>query len=102
MMGLVTLRVIMRSCSRGREFVLGYAQCILWIEPCEKIDSSRNDACPSGLMACAETRTVVTMEILVEENVVLPVRIFLKLLRSAVHRALPACIAQKDARESSG
>ena len=66
------------------------------VQSCEKIDNSCNDACPSGLMASAKTSTIVTMKILIEEDVVLPVRI-LKLLRSAIDRTLTACIAQEDA-----
>jgi hypothetical protein len=48
-------------------------------------------------MASAKASSIVTMEILVEENVVLPVGIFLELLCSTINGALTACIAQEDA-----
>ena len=46
-----------------------------------------DDAGPTGLMARAQTRTVVAMEVLVEENQITPMRVFLELLRRAVNGA---------------
>ena len=46
----------------------------------EELDQHRNDGCPPGLVARAETGTVVAVEVLVEKDVVAPVRVLLKLL----------------------
>ena len=49
--------------SRSRDLSAGHSRCefvfrdpqrVLWVQPAEKIDRSRNNACPSGLMARAE------------------------------------------------
>ena len=50
--------------------------------------SRRNQAGPPGLVARAEARPVVPVEVLVEEDQVAPVRVVLELRRAAVHRAL--------------
>src|SRR5215472_11098337 len=89
-----------RNLSAGhpcREFVFGNPQSVFCVQSCKKIDSSCNNTGPSGLMARAKTSTIVTVKILVEEDVVLPVRIFLKLLRPAIDRTLTVGITQKDA-----
>jgi hypothetical protein len=55
--------------------------------------SAGNDPSPSGLVARREACAVVAMEIFVEENVVVPVRILLELPGSPVDRP-PAIRAQ--------
>src|SRR5580704_12426253 len=47
--------------------------------PCEQIERPRDGSCPSRLVARPKASSVVTVEILVEQNVILPVRVFLKL-----------------------
>src|SRR4030095_2200973 len=61
----------------------------------------RDEPGPPGLMACTEARTVVALEVLVEQEVVAPVRIGLEHPRVAIHR--PACVivAKKDAAEAA-
>ena len=44
---------------------------------------------PAGLMARADTRAVVAMEVFVEQQVIAPERIVLELRRDAEHRAAP-------------
>ena len=56
---------------------------------------------PSGLVAGAEAGAVVAVEVLVERNVVAPVRVLLELLRAAEHRPPAALVAQEDALQTS-
>src|SRR5882672_9898383 len=50
-------------------------------------------------MAGPKSGAVVRVEILVEQNVILPVRIFLELLGSAIDGTVAVLIAEKDARQ---
>src|SRR5258707_5050242 len=52
----------------------------------------------AGTQSCA----VVRVEVFVEQNVILPVRVFLELLGSTVDGALAILIAEKNARQSLG
>ena len=54
---------------------------------------------PAGLVAGAQPRPVVAVEVLVEEDVVAPVRIGLELLRAAIDRPLP-CSSRRKIRLS--
>src|SRR5260370_13534584 len=56
-----------------------------------------DDPGPSGLVACSEAGPVVTMEVLVEEEVVAPVCVLLKLARSPVDRPPAILVPQKHA-----
>ena len=53
----------------------------------------RDQAGPSRLMARADPRSVIAVEILVEQQVVAPVRIVLKRSDAAEYRALPVLVA---------
>ena len=68
----------------------------------KQLNEPRYDTGPTGLMAGAETRTIVAMKVFVEQNIVLPVRIALKFAGTAEHRALPFFISEEDAREATG
>jgi len=46
-------------------------------------------------MTCAETRAIVSVKILIEEDIVLPLRIALELLCASVYRPPPRLVAQK-------
>ena len=48
------------------------------IDFAEDLDQFRNKTGPAGLVAGSKARTVVSMEVLVEQQVVLPVRIGLE------------------------
>src|SRR6516165_11382989 len=52
---------------------------------CEEVHGPGNDAGPAGLMACAEAGPVVAVEVLVEQDEIAPVRVFLELPGSPVH-----------------
>src|SRR5690349_4540472 len=68
---------------------------------CEQIETASNQSRPPGLVAGSEAGTIVGVEIFVEEDVILPMRIVLELLRSAINRAFTVLIAQENAGESS-
>src|SRR5215472_8656698 len=70
--------------------------------PCqtgEQIEVPRDQPCPPGLVAGSQSCSVVSVEILVEENVVFPMRIFLKLLGRAVDGTPRLLISEKNARQ---
>ena len=52
---------------------------------------------PSGLVARSEAGPVVAMEVLVEEQQIAPVRVFLELRGPSIDRPPPFIVAQKDA-----
>ena len=51
---------------------------------CEQVHGAGDDACPACLMARADARAVVAMEILVEQNEIAPMRVVLELAAAAV------------------
>src|SRR5262245_14477775 len=61
----------------------------------------RDEAGPAGLMARANARAVVALEILVEEQTITPVRVLLESLIPAKHRAASVGIAEKRRAQSS-
>ena len=63
----------------------------------KEVLQSRNAACPSGLVAGAESRSVVSMKVFIEEDKIAPVRIGLKLSRATVNRATPTLVPREDA-----
>src|SRR5215467_4592022 len=67
----------------------------------EHIDKADDQSRPARLVTCAQSGTVVAVEILVEQEVVLPVGVLLELLGAPVHWPRPSFTAQKDARESA-
>src|SRR5262245_61574816 len=63
----------------------------------EQVHGPRDDAGPPGLVARAEAGPVVAVEVLVEQDEVAPVRVFLELAGAAVDRAAALPVAQEDA-----
>src|SRR6266545_6064671 len=61
-----------------------------------------DDAGPSRLMVGSDSRAVVTVEVLVEEDEVPPVRVLLELLDASVDRAPPVGVPQEDAGVATG
>ena len=82
--------------------LLAAFQALLRIERAEELDQLRHQPGPAGLMAGAEPRAVVAVEVFVEQDVVAPVGIGLELLRAAVHRPPAVLVAQEDPREPVG
>ena len=68
----------------------------------KELNQRRDRARPSGLVAGAEARAVVAVEVLVEEEVVAPVRVLLERLRAAVDRPSPGLVLEEDPREAIG
>lgn len=61
--------------------------------------SAGDEAGPAGLMACAEAGAVVAIEIFVEQDVVTPVGVLLKLRGAAVDGASSRAIFQENAMQ---
>src|SRR4051812_43583357 len=61
--------------------------------------TSGNDASPTGLMAGAEAGTIVAVKVLIEREVIAPVRVFLKLAGAPVDRPPARVVPQKDASQ---
>src|SRR5713226_5983344 len=53
------------------------------VQTAEKLDQFGNQACPAGLVARPQPSAVVSVEVLVEQDVILPLRTGLELLRAA-------------------
>src|SRR5262245_38953672 len=66
---------------------------------CEQMHASGNDPGPSRLVVGAETSPVVTVEVLIEQDEIAPVRVLLKLPRPAIDRPSASLVFQKDAGE---
>src|SRR5262245_17379976 len=63
------------------------------------MDDPGDNAGPAGLVAGPQSCPVVSMEVLVKQNVIAPVRIRLELLVGSVNRPTASLISQKDIRE---
>lgn len=72
------------------------------IKRTEEADQFRDQARPSRLVAGAESGTIITVEKFVEEDVVSPVRVILKLLCTAIDGAMAMLIPQKEAGKPVG
>ena len=70
------------------------------IEQSEEFDRLGHQPGPAGLVAGPEPRAVVAVEVLVEQEVVAPVRIGLELLRAAVDGAPAVLVPQEDPRRA--
>ena len=57
-----------------------------------------DQAGPACLVACAQSRTVVSMKVFVEQNVIAKMLVRLELFRVAEHRSAPAVILQENMR----
>jgi len=67
--------------------VLSSLQRVFLAYACERVQHASYDPRPTGLMIGAETGSVITMEVFVEQDVVPPVRIILELPRILFCRA---------------
>src|SRR6476469_5906811 len=64
----------------------------------EQVHYPRDDSSPPGLVTRTDPRAVIAMEELVEQHVVPPVRVVLKLRGRSVHRPPPILAAQEHIR----
>src|SRR6185436_21196523 len=62
-----------------------------------QMQSTRDEPCPSGLVVCTETGSIVAVEILVEKDVIAPMRVLLESCQSSIDWPFPFAIAQKNA-----
>jgi hypothetical protein len=60
-----------------------------------------NQTGPPGLMTRAQSRSILTVKILMELDQIFPVRIVLKLLDAPVHRAFSVLLAKEDIGQPS-
>ena len=70
------------------------------IDFAENLDERTNEPSPPRLMAGADAGAVVTMEVFIEQQVVPPVRIALKLFGAAENRPPPVFVAQENADQA--
>src|SRR6516164_800221 len=83
-------------------FFFGECSCFSGVEELLSIDAPKdvnqfgNQTSPAGLVASAKPGAVVSMEILVEQNVIFPLRITLELLGTSVDWTPPAGVSQKN------
>src|SRR3954453_8410653 len=68
---------------------------------CEQVHHPRDDAGPAGLVARAQAGAVVTVEVLVKEHVIAPVRVLLKHLGAAVNGAAAVFVFQEDSGDAA-
>src|SRR5947199_769567 len=83
----------------GPEPLLWRRERLFLADAREAVHEDGDDARPPGLMAGPETGSVISMEVLVEEDEVAPVRVLLELLGATVDRAAPAPVPEEDAGE---
>jgi hypothetical protein len=70
------------------------------VEAAEELDQRSNEAGPTGLVARADPRAVVSVEVFVEEDVIAPVP--LKRLRPPEYGPPPVLATQEDSDEACG
>ena len=71
------------------------SQQLLSVGPTEELNQFCHEPSPPGLMAGSKASAIISLEVLVKENIILPVRISLEFLRTAVNRATAGFIPQK-------
>src|SRR5215510_893972 len=74
-------------------------QEMLGVEEAEELDAHGHESRPAGLVAGPQSGAVVTMKVLVEEEVVVPMGVGLELPGPPVDGPATAFITQKDTRE---
>src|SRR5499433_3296829 len=79
--------------------LLANLQEMLGVDEAEELDARGHESRPACLVAGTQSGAVVTMKVLVEEEVVAPMGVGLELLGPPVDGPATAFIAQKDARE---
>src|SRR5215475_5501605 len=70
------------------KIILGDLQPIRCASTSQEIKDARDDSSPTGLMTGSQARAIVPVKIFVEQDVISPVRIVLKLLGSSIHWTL--------------
>src|SRR5215469_7786486 len=87
------------SCVPGKSAGFAPFQKLVLVDATEKLNQFSDQARPSSLVARSQARAIVPVKIFVEQNVVSPVRIGLKLLGVSIHRPSPRFISQENSRQ---
>src|SRR4029079_14380178 len=92
------------SCAGCRETFSRFPglEPLLRVDAAEERDEERDEAGPSGLVARAKARAVVPVEVLVEQHVIPPVRVFLEFRRAAVHGPAAMLVPLEDTCQAVG
>src|ERR1700733_12520286 len=69
------------------------------IQHSKDLDQRGNKPSPSGLMARTDAGSIVSMEVLVEQQMILPMGILLEFLDTSEDRATAVLVTQKDAAQ---
>src|SRR4029079_14922197 len=80
--------------ARLNMFTFGVENCFA-IAPRKEVHGDGDGTGPPGLMAGTEPRTIVTVEILIEQDQIAPVRILLKFLCASIYRTKTVLIAKE-------
>src|SRR5271157_5968256 len=73
---------------------------LLWIQVAVKLDEFRHRPRPTRLMAGPQARSVVSVEVLVKQQVILPMGIGLELLHSPIHGTPALLVTKEDALQA--
>src|SRR4051812_10087259 len=73
----------------------------VWQQQVLLLDHASDHTGPARLVARADAGAIVAVEILVEEDQILPVRVFLKLRRAAVDRAAAVVAPHEDTDQAA-
>src|SRR5258706_10675993 len=84
----------------GKCIGLASGEELLSIDPAEELDQLRDDASPTCLVASPQARAIISVKVLVEQHVILPVGIGLEFFRTTVNRPPPRLIAEEDPDQS--
>src|SRR5574338_542653 len=76
--------------------MLRNVQVLECLQASMQVEQAGDDSSPARLMTGAQTSPVVTVEVLIKQDVVLPVRVFLERPGTAVYRASTILVAQED------
>ena len=78
------------------------SQQLLSVDPTEELNQFCHEPSPPGLMAGSKASAIISLEVLVKKDIILPVRISLEFLRTAIQRPTAVLIWQKDSNQSIG
>src|SRR5690349_2697348 len=92
----------LRSSSGGHERPGTPLEYLLRVENIQQLDEFCNNPSPAGLVAGAKSSAIVAMEILIEKNIIAPVRVGLEFFGTAVYRPPTLFVPEKDAGEPPG
>src|SRR5712692_2451203 len=93
----ISYRFLFRKCSAFSSF-----EKLGRIQTTEELDQFGNKTGPAGLLARPQPSATVSVEVLVEQDVILPLRIGLEFFRTSVHRPAARLVAQENSSQPIG